>query len=113
VNGSTATCFNGTWHTLPEDHTPNDAGGYFMLVNASFIPGDFLVDTVSGLCTHTTYEFAAWVANVLKPGGFCGNGIDPNLTFSIEIKQGPCWLNSTAEIFQNPAAPPGNSTGLF
>lgn len=87
-NSSTTNCFNNTWHSLSEDHTPNDAGGFFMLVNASFVPGDFYVDTVRGLCTNTTYEFAAWVANVLKPGGFCGDGIDPNLTFSIETKTG-------------------------
>lgn len=88
VNNSTTNCFNNTWHSLPEDHTPNDVGGFFMLVNASFVPGDFYVDTINGLCTNTTYEFAAWVANVLKPGGFCGNGIDPDLTFSIETKSG-------------------------
>ena len=59
-----------------------------MLVNASFTPGDFFLDTVRGLCTNTTYEFAAWITNVLKPGGFCVNGIDPNLTFSIETTAG-------------------------
>ena len=88
VNNFTTNCFNNTWHSLIEDHTPNDAGGYFMLVNASFVPGDFFVDTVRGLCTNTTYEFAAWVANVLKPSVPCGSGIDPNLTFSIETRSG-------------------------
>ena len=88
VNNFTTNCFNNTWHSLIEDHTPNDAGGYFMLVNASFVPGDFFVDTVRGLCKNTTYEFAAWVTNVLKPIVPCGAGIDPNLTFTIETLGG-------------------------
>ena len=88
VNNFTTACFSNTWHSLVEDHTPNDAGGYFMLINASFVPGDFFVDTVRGLCTNTTYEFAAWVVNVLKPSVPCGSGIDPNLTFSIETLSG-------------------------
>ena len=59
-----------------------------MLVNASFTPGDFYVDTVKGLCPSTTYEFAAWVMNVLRTSACQGNGIDPNLTFKIETTTG-------------------------
>jgi gliding motility-associated-like protein len=55
-----------------------------MLVNASFDPGDFYVETVSGLCANTTYEFAAWVMNVVRTP----NQIKPNITFSIEKKDG-------------------------
>src|SRR5688500_18775718 len=36
VNNFSTRCFNNTWHSLIEDHTANDVGGYFMLVNASF-----------------------------------------------------------------------------
>ena len=39
-------CFDGSWHTLVGDHTPDDAGGKFMLVNASSTPGVFYLDTV-------------------------------------------------------------------
>lgn len=87
VNNS-LNCFNQTWHVTPADHTPSDFQGYFMLVNASAGTGDFYVNTVSGLCTNTTYEFAAWIMNILKPGECSGNGIDPNLTFSIETTAG-------------------------
>jgi gliding motility-associated-like protein len=80
-------CFGNSWHDIAEDHTPNDNNGYYMLVNASYTPGDFFIDTVKGLCTNTTYEFAAWVMNVLRPG-FCNGGIDPNLTFTIETTTG-------------------------
>jgi len=78
---SSSNCFSNTWHTV-SDHT---GGGSFMLVNASFQPGDFFVQTVSDLCPNTTYEFAAWIMNVLnRPGG----GIMPNLTFKIETPGG-------------------------
>ena len=88
IGNSSPACFNDTWHTLTEDHTPNDANGYMMIVNASFTPGDFYVQTVDGLCDNTTYEFAAWILNILKTSA-CGNsGILPNVTFNIETISG-------------------------
>src|SRR2546423_8379661 len=39
VVNKTSFCFLDTWHTL-SDHTGN-GDGYFMLVNASYEPGDF------------------------------------------------------------------------
>ncbi len=80
VVGSTQDCFGGTWHTVTSDHT---GGGAFMLVNASYDPGDFFRTTVSELCPNTTYEFAAWVMNVLRNGG-----IRPDLTFRVELQDG-------------------------
>ena len=81
ITNFTSNCFNSTWHTVSNDHT---GGGNFMLVNASFQPADFFVGTVSGLCPNTTYEFSAWILNVLiSPAG-----IKPNLTFSIETPGG-------------------------
>ena len=60
-----------------------------MIVNASYEPGDFYVDTVRGLCSNTTYEFASWVMNLLAPGSICfANGTVPNITFSIENVDG-------------------------
>jgi gliding motility-associated-like protein len=88
IVNSTSACFGDTWHTVPNDHTENDANGYMMLVNASFNSGDFYVDTVKGLCAGTTYEFAAWVTNVLKVTACNGSGISPNLTFRIESPTG-------------------------
>lgn len=80
-------CFGNTWHLMVGDHT-GDVGGRFMLVNASPDPSEFYVDTVSGLCTNTTFEFATWVANVLKPSSCGGAGVKPNLTFRIETTTG-------------------------
>jgi gliding motility-associated-like protein len=80
ITNSTSGCFNNSWHTVSSDHT---GGGSFMLVNASYDPGDFFVSTVTDLCPNTTYEFAAWIINVLNRFG-----IKPNLTFSIETPSG-------------------------
>jgi gliding motility-associated-like protein len=82
IASSTSGCFNNAWHTVTADHTGN--GGAFMLVNASYTPGDFFVTTLTGLCPNTTYEFAAWVMNVL----ISFTGIKPNITFSIETPSG-------------------------
>jgi hypothetical protein len=60
-------CFSQAWHVIPADHTPNESRGYFMLINSSSSPGDIYVNTVSGLCANSTYEFAVWVMNVLRP----------------------------------------------
>ena len=87
VRNSTTSCFGGTWHSLVSDHT-GDANGYFMLINASFQPSAFYLDTVKGLCAGTTYEFAAWIMNVLKPSACSPNAIQPNLTFTIEATDG-------------------------
>ncbi len=80
-------CFGNTWHLMVGDHT-GDTGGRFMIVNASQEPSQFYVDTVSGLCANTTFEFATWVANVLKPTSCGGVGVKPNLTFRIETTTG-------------------------
>ncbi|MFI5132137.1 MAG: gliding motility-associated C-terminal domain-containing protein [Chitinophagales bacterium] len=80
VTSATSNCFGNSWHTVPGDHTGN---GSFMLVNASFAPGDFFLATVTDLCPNTTYEFAAWIMNVLNRFG-----IRPNITFRIETPGG-------------------------
>lgn len=80
ITNRTSGCFSNAWHTVSNDHTGN---GNFFLVNASFTPGDFFVATVTDLCPNTTYEFAAWVMNVLR-----NPGIKPNLTFRIETTSG-------------------------
>jgi gliding motility-associated-like protein len=80
VTRSTSGCFGNSWHTVPGDHT---GGGNFLLVNASFSPGDFFLTSVTDLCPNTTYEFAAWIMNVLNR-----DGIKPNITFRIETPTG-------------------------
>jgi gliding motility-associated-like protein len=81
-------CFNQTWHTIVGDHTPNDAGGFYMLVNASTAPGVFYVDTIRSLCGNTTYEFSSYVLNAVKPTACNNLPISPDLTFTIETESG-------------------------
>lgn len=81
-------CFGDTWHSLNQDHTPSDVNGNMMIINASFTAGDFYKQKVSGLCAGTTYEFAAWVLNILRTGSCESGGIDPNITFTIETVGG-------------------------
>ena len=87
ISNSVGDCFGGTWNRVPHDHT-GDANGYMMVVNASFNPGDFFVKTVDGLCPNTTYQFAAWIYNLLLQSACSGQGIKPNITFKIETTTG-------------------------
>ncbi len=81
ITKSTSGCFNNSWHTVNADHTGN---GNFMLVNASVQPSDFFVATLTNLCPNTTYEFSAWIMNVL----ISPSGIEPDITFKIETPAG-------------------------
>lgn len=83
TNGSFGNPFD--WHQV-EDHTPNDTDGKFLIVNAGFTPGEFYRTIVSGLCETTTYEFSAWLFNLIKIPGFCSNqGIEIPLNVSFQI----------------------------
>jgi gliding motility-associated-like protein len=102
IANSVSSCFGGTWHDLQQDHT-GDVNGYMMVINASFNPGDFFVKTVDGLCPNTTYEFAAWIFNVLQPFACRGQGIEPNITFTIETTDGSVLQSyKTGDILPNP-----------
>lgn len=83
VRSNTSQCFGNTWHTVNSDHT-GDPNGYFMLINASLQKSEFYIDTLTGLCPNTTYEFAAWIMNMIVSTACFGNSIKPNLTFNIE-----------------------------
>jgi gliding motility-associated-like protein len=112
IINSTNNCFSSTWHNLPEDHTPNDTGGYMMLVNSSLTPSDFYLDTITGLCANTTYEFSAWIINVLKSTS-CASPSRPNLVFTIETITGTVLGSySTGDILET-AVPTWNQYGLF
>ncbi|WP_418510336.1 T9SS type B sorting domain-containing protein [Corallibacter sp.] len=70
------------WHAT-QDHTPNDTNGKCFIVNADFTSGEFFRTTISGLCENTTYEFSAWLLNLLPASGCSGNGIPVNVKFQI------------------------------
>ena len=98
IRTNTSGCFGNTWHTVTGDHTGN-TNGYFMLINAKVESGTFYIDTVRGLCPNTTYEFAAWIMNVIKPTACGGTASQPNISFSIEKIDGTVLqTNSTLNI---------------
>ena len=80
IVNSTVGLNRGWWTT--NDHTGNP-GGYMMVVNGSYDPGIFYTRTVGGLCGNTTYQFAAWIKNLLNY-----NAILPNVSFSVETTSG-------------------------
>ncbi len=84
-NGTFENPYN--WHET-EDHTPSDTNGKCLIVNVNTTAaGEFYRTTVSGLCSNTTYEFSAWLLNLVRAGSFCFNTFgssDPvNVRFEI------------------------------
>ncbi len=113
VINATNSCFGSTWHSLTEDHTPGDINGYMMLVNASIDTGDFYVHTVSNLCSGTTYEFSAWIVNVLKNTSCSPDPKHPRLKFNIETTTGQILGSySTGDIYES-SSPVWQQYGLF
>jgi gliding motility-associated-like protein len=113
VVNSTLGCFSNSWYNITEDHTPNDNNGYMMLVNASYNPGDFYVDTVKSLCSNTKYEFAAWIMNVQFPTQCGGNPITPKLVFNIETTAGVVLGTYSTGNIISPGTPQWKQYGLF
>lgn len=103
VRNSSTACFGDSWYTVTKDHT-GDGNGYFMLVNASFFPGTFYIDTIRGLCPNTTFEFAAWVMNILKNTSCLPDPKEPNLTFNIETTN-----DSVLQTFSTGDLPAGSA----
>ena len=72
-----------TWWTTT-DHTGNP-GGYMMVVNASVSKTDYFYQRqVAGLCGGTTYQFSAWIGNLLRYSDLS----PPDIIFSIETTNG-------------------------
>lgn len=112
VRNNTSYCFGNTWHNISSDHT-GDANGYFMLINASLEKSEFYKDTVKGLCPGTTYEYAAWIMNVILPSACFGNTINPNLTFTLEKTDGTLLQTyTTGDIFPD-SYPQWKQYGFF
>ena len=119
----TSDCFRGNWLTLSEDHTPGDAGGKMMIVNAAMYPGAFFNYPINNVTAHTTYEISMWIINICVGDNGC-TPTPPNLNFNLYTSKGaPIIIISTGDI--NPVAggrwvryyakftTPANTTGLI
>ncbi len=88
VSGS---CYTRSWHSVREDHTPNDVKGNMLVLNTPY-PGEIYREPTQKLCTNATYEYSFWIANISIefPPGTCGFDIpnDPNITIRIETTDG-------------------------
>lgn len=76
-----------TWQTVTSDHT-GDPNGYMMLINANKEPSIFFTQTANGLCPNTTYEFSAYILNLITLAASGPNVAEPNITFTIETTDG-------------------------
>ncbi len=75
------------WH-VTTDHTSN-TNGYMMVINSAVLAseGIFYTNTVTGLCANTTYEFSAWLMNIMNPS-IGTDEYHPNVTFRISDTSG-------------------------
>jgi gliding motility-associated-like protein len=107
-------CQGGTWQTLYQDHTGNH-NGYFMLINGPNSPEVVYTQKVDGstLCPNTTYEFAAWIMNVLVLSQNTADWALPNLTFSIETSSGQVLKTITIGDIPETVQPVWNQYGTF
>jgi gliding motility-associated-like protein len=90
----TNNCHPYTWFNVPYDHTGNP-NGYMMIVNASYEPSVFFTQHATGLCPNTTYEFSAYILNLLIPSLLTADNSEPNITFTIETTSGKILATDT------------------
>ncbi len=82
-NASGGNCLKPDWRG--SDHTGD--GGYFMAVNGApnttLSPVFYQIKSIS-VCSGTTYEFSAWVLNILPASSsFAIQGSQPNISFKV------------------------------
>jgi len=76
-----------TWQSVVTDHTGNP-NGYMMLINASVAPSVFFTQNAPTLCPGTTYQFSAYILNLITLAA-SGSGVsEPDITFSVETSNG-------------------------
>ena len=80
-------CGDHTWLPAIGDHT-GDHDGNYLLINAESTPGTIYRDTATGLCGNTTYQFSAWITNIMQTLTCGGNAVLPNITFTISNATG-------------------------
>lgn len=96
------------------DHTPDNepdgVDGKCLIINAGYNPDQFYKRTVTGLCSNTTFEFSAWVLNILNA---TTNQYPINVTFEIWDSTDTILLKSgSTGIIANTFTPIWNQYGL-
>ncbi len=111
ITGS-GNCHPDTWHNVTSDHTGNP-NGYMMIVNASYQPSIFFTQTANGLCPNTTYEFSAYILNLITLAANGSNVIKPNITFSIETSSGQILKTYSTDTIPSTALPTWKKYGTY
>jgi gliding motility-associated-like protein len=57
----------GFWHFVPEDHTPNDSGGYFLVIDGNNSVPLFYETIVRNICPFRQYSFSTYAMNIDLP----------------------------------------------
>ncbi|MCU0445147.1 MAG: T9SS type A sorting domain-containing protein [Microscillaceae bacterium] len=84
--------------------------GFMMIVNASFNPGIFYEETISGLCENTRYEFSADVINLYSAG--IASLYTPNgLNASFFPRCNPVTEPGCQQLYINVSTQPTTATG--
>src|SRR5581483_3240399 len=65
----------GYWVQMTGDHTLGDADGNYLLIDAENTPGIIFEDTADNLCGATTYQFSAFVTNVMQDNLTCSSSV--------------------------------------
>jgi hypothetical protein len=99
-DNSGGNCIKGDW--VGQDHTGD--GGYFMAVNGApantFSPIFYQIKTIP-VCIGATYEFSAWVINLLPASSpYATPGTEPNISFRVN---GSVIANSGSIAYNNTA----------
>jgi gliding motility-associated-like protein len=77
------------WLRIIGDHYfPGDVAANFMIVNAEGTPGTVFSDTATDLCANATYQFAAWITNVLQINSCNGSPELAKLSFNVSTLSG-------------------------
>ncbi len=59
--------FFSSWHVIPQDHTPTDSNGYFLVIDGNNDVPIFYDVLVYNICPFTQYSFSTAAMNVDKP----------------------------------------------
>ena len=111
-NTAITNCFEGRWHKVPEDHTPDDVNGKMMIVNASEMPGDFFIMTITGLKPGAQYRVSGWFVNICKSANGC-TPTTPVIEITVHANDKIISSFKTEAIKQDNVAQWQNYTGEF
>lgn len=111
ITGS-GNCHPDTWHNVTTDHTGNP-NGYMMIINASVTPNVFFTQAAPTLCPGTTYQFSAYILNLIKLEASGYEVSEPNITFSVETSDGQVLAIDSSGVIPATSDPTWVQRSLF